>query len=76
MLQSKDIKMMKDRMTDRLKTKFLTYVKLVLISDTYCILIFAIPLLSTAQKRDKLTLAPPCSELTLNSTIKCAREPD
>ena len=36
------------------KTKFYTYVKLVLISDTYCILILHTPN-ATARKRNKLT---------------------
>ena len=36
------------------KTKFLTYVKLVLISDTYCILIFAYPYCYRT-KRNELT---------------------
>ena len=50
------------------KTKFLIYVKLVFISDTYCILICCYTPIATAQKRNELTLAPPWTELTLNST--------
>ena len=51
-----------------LKTKFLIYVKLVLISDTYCILICCYMPIATTQKRNELTLAPPWTELTCNST--------
>ena len=32
--------------------------------------------IATAHKRNELTLAPPCTELTLNSTIKRMREHD
>ena len=54
---------------DDAKTKFLINVKLVLIRDTYCIFILAIPLLLPHKKRNKLTLAPPWTELTQNSTV-------
>ena len=50
------------------ETKFLIYVKLVLINDTYCILICCYTPIATTQKRNELTLAPPWTELTLNST--------
>ena len=39
-----------------------------IISDTYCILICCYTTIATAQKRNELTLAPPWTELTLNST--------
>ena len=50
------------------KTKYLINVKLVLIGDTYCILICCYTPFATTQKRNELTLAPPWTELTLNST--------
>ena len=49
------------------KQNFYMLVKLVLISDTYCILMIAIPLLPPHEKEQTDPGTPPWTELTLNS---------